>query len=108
MVGFSQSSVAMIQVNISKLGLTGKTVGVRVSVTDEDHDNVIRADDFLTKQYQTLSVDPEQQSYVGLPEVLTLNPGVQGMLPLTKGQGTQPLLVLFPNNQSGAHSQIVK
>ena len=108
MMGFPDSTVAVMQVDISKLGISNKTVGIHVSTSDEDSDNVLRSDDFLTKDFQQLSLDPASQAYTDLPQIVPLAPGEQGALPLTRGQGTQPLLVLYPNNHSGSNSQIFK
>lgn len=107
MGAFPQSNVAILQVKLDKLGGL-KTIGVKLSTTDEDSDNVVRPDDFLTKDFQQLSLDPNAQAYTALPEGVVIPPGASGALKLTKGQGTQPLVIYYPNNHSGGTSQVVK
>ena len=87
MVGYPQSNVAIMQVKkIDKLA-ANKTIGVKLSATDEDSDNVLHVRMISsTKDFQKLSLDPACAISTSRlkPEVLEVPPGASGQLPLAK------------------------
>ena len=66
-------------------------------------------DDYLSDHSQSGMNDPSIQamSYRGMPEVVKVPEGKKINLNLVRGEGKEPLMVLFPQNRSNL-SQTVK
>lgn len=109
MISYENSTIGVIQVDVTKLGVAqGKTVGIKVAVTNDDSDNALEPDDYLTQNYQTLSIDPAAQAYTDLPFVLALDTKAKQTMNLTRGAGQEALVIYLPENVSGDTSRIIK
>lgn len=109
MVSYENSTIGVIQVDVSQLGIgEGKSVGIKVAVTNDDTDNALQPDDFLTENYQSLSVDPAAQSYTDLPFVLAVDTKAKQTMNLTRGKGQEALVIYLPENRSGNTSRIIR
>ncbi len=100
MLAINHSTVAIVEAALDDLSATASgDLSIRVA-TISDNDSV-QSDDFLEKspsQWTKISLQESSQSFVGMPEKITLNPGEVKELSLTKGFGSQGLLVLYPQN----------
>ena len=95
------STVAIVEAPVSalKVRLTGE-LSVRI-LTSYQELSAVTPDDVLEKNAKTwtaISVAPGAQAFTGLPEKLSLNPGDQMTVQITKGAGFEKLLVLAPQN----------
>lgn len=102
MLNFAQSSVAIVQVRLSSLNLrdTGE-LAIKVATLNGDTD-AIEADDFLADQLENWQlVDPDEHGagFYGMPQAIQIPPGLAGKVSFAKGEGRNPLLVLFPTNK---------
>jgi subtilisin family serine protease len=133
---FTPSTIATMEVELSKIGgeaakrgaeaadLTGSglsgladssglnktsTISIKVATLHDDTDNADQPDDFLSRNWQTLSLDPAAQAYLELPEQVDLAPGGHAQMGLGAGAGVgrASLVIYYPYNELGLDSQIL-
>jgi subtilisin family serine protease len=101
MMAINHTTVAVIEAPLDELMTAADgQLSVRMA-TILDNVSVPQSDDFLEKsasQWTRLSLMEDSQAYLGMPEKTTLIPGQEMTLSLTKGFGSQELLLLFPQN----------
>lgn len=108
MVTYNNSTIGVIQVDIAQLGVKENgSVGVKLALTHDDSDNALQPDDYLTADYQQLSLDAHQQAYVDLPFDAVVPAKGGGALTLNRGAGNQPLVVYLPENRAGSTSIVI-
>jgi subtilisin family serine protease len=103
MTGFTNSSVALLDVDTSQLalGADGK-MHFQIATIAESRRSSPR-DDFLetpTGKWFTLSLDPKDQPFSQIPEKMRVPPGTSLEIPLQRGSGKGKLLLLMPQNES--------
>lgn len=102
MTVFNNSSVAVLEIDASKLALTREgAISFRLLVTHNEQstvefDDVLQTTDSADRK---ISLRLEDQSFVNLPEALTLAAGESTELNLVKGEGQDSLLILMPSNR---------
>ncbi len=96
---YNSSSVALIQVDVAVLKLkpTGEFAIKIATSTSEDLN--FETDDFLGNKWLSLDLNPKAQSFLQIPELVTVGALSEVHLNLEKGQGIAPLLILYPQNQ---------
>jgi minor extracellular serine protease Vpr len=101
MVFFDHSSVALIEVDLSKIPTARDgSVGIKLAVSNIESDSG-DSDDFLAnhaKEWQKIILKEEAFGYLGIPEVVTLEPQSEQTVVMKRGNGNQRLLALFPQN----------
>lgn len=99
----NHSTVHMVEVDVTKLARRGTgELAIKVAAIFNDT-NSVEMDDFLAGQaeaWQPLSLEESSQSFVGLPETVTVKAGESVSAPLSKGHGQGELMVLFPDNRT--------
>lgn len=100
---FDNSTLAIIEADISNLALapTGE-LRMKISTTHQDS-GAIEYDDYLQKQeidWKKISVNPLAQAFAELPEVVELKGQESRTLPLLKGYGSEDLILYAPQNKS--------
>ncbi|MBG07337.1 MAG: serine protease [Halobacteriovoraceae bacterium] len=107
---YEQSTVGIVEVDLSLLKRNDQgKLAIKVSALHESR-SAVEMDDYLsdhkTKWYE---IDPSIQamSYRGMPETIEVLPGKTIDLSLVRGEGSEPLMALFPQNRSNL-SQTVK
>jgi minor extracellular serine protease Vpr len=103
MLAFQHSTVAIIEVPVSKLARRPSgELAVRIA-TSYQEGTAIQPDDFLSKDpnhWTVLNVADLGAAYVGLPEKITLNGSENKSLSFEKGAGREKLLVVYPTNKT--------
>lgn len=103
MLMFDNSTLAIIEADISKLALSdGGELSLKISTTHQDA-GVSEYDDYLEKQsmlWKKISVQEQAQGYVNIPESVTLKAQEKVQVPLTKGYGAESLVIYMPQNRS--------
>lgn len=97
-----QTSIMILEARLDSIGQT--EIQIKVATLQVDGVNA-QADDYLGEKdsaWLPLSLKPEAQSFVGLPESLTLAGGEKQKLNLSQGQGQAELMILLPNHESNA------
>jgi subtilisin family serine protease len=98
---FDNSTVVILQVDASKLAMTREgAIAFRLLVTHNEQ-GAVELDDVLSttdKSDRKISLRLEDQSFLDLPDMLTLGGGESTELNLVKGDGKDNLLVLMPSN----------
>ncbi|KYG69964.1 serine protease [Bdellovibrio bacteriovorus] len=100
---FDNSTLAIIEADISALALaeTGE-LNIKVSTTHQDN-GVIEYDDYLENQdtkWQKVSVNSLAQAYAELPEEIELAGGTSQSLSLVKGYGAESMVLYAPQNRA--------
>lgn len=99
---FNNSSVVVLDIPVKKLALTvDGALAFKLLVTHNEQSSV-EFDDYLSSTVKTdmrISLRPEDQSYLDLPDSVSLTKAESKKLHLTKGEGKEKLLVLYPNNK---------
>jgi len=101
MTVFNNSSVVILQMDASKLVQTREgAIAFRLLVSHNEQ-STVELDDTLStmdKADRRISLRLEDQSFLDLPDTLTLGGGESTQLNLVKGDGKDKLLVLMPSN----------
>lgn len=96
------STVHMVEMLVENLAKTPTgELQVKVAALDAGGDDQNLGDDYykLTeKEWMPISVQADSQSFVGLPETVEVKAGETVNVQFTKGQGSQPLMLLLPDN----------
>lgn len=99
---YNNSSVVILEISTRKLALTADgALAFKLLVTHNEQ-SAVEFDDVLKTTVKTdmrISLKKEDQSFLDLPATVTLGAQQSKTLQLTKGEGTEKLLVLFPNNK---------
>jgi minor extracellular serine protease Vpr len=100
---FNYSTLAIVETEVSLLAraATGE-LAIKVVLTNEDS-AAIEHDDYLSgteSQWRKVQLDSFGQSYLGLEEVYVLAPQERKTLTFVKGQGTDQLVLYYPDNFS--------
>ena len=103
MTAYSHSTVAIIEADVSMLArsATGE-LSIKVA-TIHDSASTVEMDDYLgngLKEWKKLSVDGQSQAFREIPEIVKVQPGEQQVVELTKGEGSEKLLILMPQNRT--------
>jgi hypothetical protein len=108
MIAAPHTTVAVVEAPIDELAAT-QTGELSIRVGTINDKTTIATDDFLgaANKWLRISLQEDSQSFVGMPEKLTMNPGQELTVPLKKGFGNQGMLVLFPQN-ANVFSDLVK
>jgi hypothetical protein len=92
------STIAIVEAPISALKVRPSgELSVRIVASYQEL-NAVTPDDFLSKEWSSISVAQEGAAYVGMPEKVSLEAGKSQTVELTKGAGAGNLLVLAPMN----------
>ncbi len=104
---FNQSSVMIVEADVTKLFRQGTGVlSIKVATTDDDA-GAIEMDDFLegnVHSWLKISLDEKSHAFAQIPEVISLPAASSAVattsVELEHGQGTGDLMVLFPQNKA--------
>lgn len=101
--GYNNSTVAIIEVEVSKLKLRDDgRLAVKALSMATDTDNV-ESDDYAAKDlnaWQTISIVPENQPYYGIKASYEVLKSSSKTIEISKGaDSSSELLLLFPNNK---------
>lgn len=116
MTVYNNSSIVIIEAAVQQLARTSAgNLAFKLVVTHNEASSV-QMDDYLMGSVKTISLDKNDQSFMGLPaEALQLKDSETKKIELTKGSGSENLLVLMPQNKfsfsdlfSDSQSQILK
>ena len=120
MILFNNSTVLIVEADLSFIASTiNKELNLQVVLTHNDQSTTQMDDYLLTpagQDFFTISSDVMDQSFVDLPEEITLFSAERTkQVVMTKGRGVADLLVLFPSNKLSysenlidAQSQVLK
>ena len=97
---FNNSTVAVVEAAISNLAKTAAgNLTFKLVVTHNDNSSV-KMDDYLGGgAAHSISLNKADQSFVGLPESISMGALEVKKIDLTKGSGSESLLVLMPQNK---------
>ena len=98
---FERSTILVVEAPVDALERrpTGE-LAIRVATTHGES-SPIAMDDFLNKnmkEWTKISTLENSQSYTSIPESVLVKAGEEVTVPLTKGFGREPMLILMPNN----------
>lgn len=97
---YNNSTVVVVQARVNQLKLDSKNqLNFKVVVTHNEQASVQMDDSLAHEQAFSVSMNADDQSFVGLAETQVVNAGAQSVVELTKGRGQQSLLVLLPQNK---------
>lgn len=103
MTVFNRSTVVVVEADVTKLATRPDgQLSVKIATIFNEASSV-EMDDFLAKgasEYSLLPLAEAAQTFVGLPESLSLKAGETTSATFTKGGGTSRLLMLYPENRS--------
>lgn len=103
MTPFNHSTVAIVEADVTKLIRTETgELSVKIATIHQEA-SAVQMDDFLANglnSWKKISVEEASQSFMGLPDSVTLNPGDVMTVPVDKGEGSEDMLVLMPDNRS--------
>jgi subtilisin family serine protease len=102
---YNHSTLAIVSADISKLAVTAKgDLKVKIAVLGDVGSPA--GDDFLGKEskWHTLGLGADTQTYVDLPEVITVEAGSTKTVDLTRGGGHGSLILYLPHNASNFSS----
>ncbi|MFZ3230565.1 MAG: S8 family serine peptidase [Pseudobdellovibrio sp.] len=102
MTMYNNSTVVVIEALISQLAKTTTGQLKFKLVVSHNEQSSVQMDDYLganDKASYTISLKKEDQSFIGLPEVLKLKASETLQTELKKGAGSENLLVLMPQNK---------
>lgn len=99
----NHSTVNWVEARIDRLARS-KTGELSVKLASLQLDSSSdESDDFLGeggKEWMKISLMPDSQSYMNLPELFTVDAGATKTLLIKKGEGRKPLMILAPQNPS--------
>lgn len=103
MTVFNRSTVVVVEADISKLAVRKDgQLSVKIATIFNEASSV-EMDDFLAKgadEYSLLPLAEEAQAFVGLPQSVELKAGETSTASFSKGQGSNKLLLLLPDNEA--------
>ena len=97
---YNNSTVVVVQARISQLKLDSKNqLNFKVVVTHNEQASVQMDDNLADEKMLSVSMQADDQAFVGLGETQTVKGSTESTVELTKGRGKQSLLVLLPQNK---------
>ncbi len=99
---YNSSSIAMVQMDVAALKLRATGEFALKIATSAQEDMNAETDDFLGAKDKWINLDirSQAQSFLNFPEVISVGTGADAAISLDKGEGSSPLLLLFPQNRS--------
>lgn len=98
----NQSTVHVVEMLVESLAKTSTgELSVKVAALDAGGDDQDQADDYYKlneKEWMPISVQPGSQSFQDLPDSVEVKAGETVSVQFNKGQGSQPLMLLLPDN----------
>lgn len=107
MTPYNNSTVAILNVDISKVALAADGKLHFKIATIEDENSAVQPDDFLgggDGQWQTLSLNEQDHPFYGMPEKTSLSSKQSVAVPLNHGASDGALMVVMPQNENTALS----
>ncbi len=99
---FQYGSLAILQVEVDRLK-TDSLGHLRMKVASQDYSGLpLVADEVLglkSGEWLSLSLDPQDQSFTDLPEMMAIGPSSRETIALTKGRGKEDLMLVIPSNK---------
>ncbi|NUN05870.1 MAG: S8 family serine peptidase [Bdellovibrio sp.] len=100
---FDNSTLAIIEADVKALAIadTGE-LNIKVSTTHQDA-GVVEYDDYLAGHadaWEKISLNEKAQGFYGMPETVELKAQETTTLALTKGYGSQDIVVFAPQNKA--------
>ncbi len=112
---FNNSSIVVVEAAVSKLAKNAVGNLAFKLVVSHNEASSVQLDDYLGTGVRVISLNKAEQSFVGLPEMISLKGAETKSVELTKGLGAENLLVLTPQNKFSfsdlvmdAQAQVVK
>ena len=97
---YNNSTVVIVQARIDQLKLDSKNqLNFKVVVTHNEQASVQMDDNLANEKSFSVSMNADDQSFVGLGEAQAVNAAAAATVELTKGRGNNDLLVLLPQNK---------
>ena len=97
---YNNSTVVIVQARIDQLKLDSKNqLNFKVVVTHNEQASVQMDDNLANEKSFSVSMNADDQSFVGLGEAQAVNAGAAATVELTKGRSNNDLLVLLPQNK---------
>lgn len=97
---YNNSTVVVVQARISQLKLDSKNqLNFKVVVTHNEQATVQMDDHLANEKSFSLSMNADDQAFLGLGDTQKVVAGTSKTVELTKGRGKQSLLVLLPQNK---------
>jgi subtilisin family serine protease len=100
---FNHSTVAIVEADISKLARTPTgEISVKIATIHQEA-SAVQMDDYLgdgLNSWKKISLEEGSQGFQGMPETINLNPGDRLTVPVDKGEGSEDMLILMPDNRS--------
>lgn len=99
---FNNSSIVILEISTKKLALTADGALAFKLLVSHNEQSSVEFDDHLSatvKSDMRISLKKEDQSFLDLPDSVSLSGTDSKTIQLTKGEGKENLLVLFPNNK---------
>lgn len=102
MMAYEHSTISVVETPLSELATT-KTgeLSIKLAILNEDP-SAIEADDYLGDLTKWKKINPttDAMSFMDMPEVVEVKSGQKQKVELTKGEGNEDLLILYPMNRS--------
>ncbi len=102
MKAYEHSTISVIEAPLSELSKTPKgELSIKLAILNEDS-AAIEADDYLgeMKKWKKINPTTNAMSFLDMPETISIKPGSSTKVELTKGEGAEKLLILYPMNRA--------
>jgi len=102
MKAYEHSTISIIEAPLSSLTKTKKgELSIKLAILNEDP-AAIEADDYLGEMTKWKKINPttNAMSFLDMPESVSVEPGNSKKVELTKGEGQEKLLILYPMNRA--------
>lgn len=102
MLAYEHSTISVVEAPLSMLKKTVHgELSIKLAILNENS-AAIEADDYLGEMTKWKKINPttDAMSFLDMPEIVEVEAGKSKVVSLTKGEGTQPLLVLYPMNRA--------
>lgn len=102
MMVYEHSTISVVEAPLKDLikNIHGE-LSIKLAVLNEDPDSV-ESDDYLGEMSKWKKINPttNAMSFLDMPETTLVKPGKEQTVQLTKGEGEEKLLVLYPMNRA--------
>ncbi|MFT6604272.1 MAG: hypothetical protein ACJARO_001791 [Bacteriovoracaceae bacterium] len=102
MMAYEHSTISVVEAPLSMLKKTlHGELSIKLAILNEDS-SAIEADDFLGEMTKWKKINPttDAMSFLDMPEVVEVAAGKSKTVSLTKGEGEEALLILYPMNRA--------
>lgn len=102
MMAYEHSTISVVEAPLSMLKKTLQgELSIKLAILNEDS-AAIEADDFLGEMTKWKKINPttDAMSFLDMPEVVEVEAGSSKTVSLTKGEGEEALLILYPMNRA--------